>query len=184
MAEIDRREFLKIGAGGLLGLAAGGAGAAVEPAEAPRVRRRVVLGRTGLEIPDVGFGSSRLGDQVDVVQHALARGITYFDTAESYTDGQSETTLGRALAGRRNDVILATKTHCEPETTRAELMRNLEASLRRLRTDRVELYFNHAVNDPARLRNDEWYEFAARAKGIGIVAMKTLRGARLNDMRP
>ena len=256
MTEIDRREFLKIGASGLLGLAAGDALAAVEPAAAARVRRRVVLGRTGLEIPDVGFGSSRLGDQVDVVQHALARGITYFDTAESYTSGQSETTLGRALEGRRDDVILASKTHCDPRTTRAELMRNLEASLRRLRTDRIELYFNHAVNDPARLRNDEWYEFTARAKqqgkirftgmsghggrlvecldvavgedlvdvilvafhfgqdpafyegltrsldfiatqpelprvlraaraqGIGVVAMKTLRGARLNDMRP
>ncbi len=256
MTEIDRREFLKIGASGLLGLAAGDALAAVEPTAAPRVRRTVVLGRTGLEIPDVGFGSSRLGDQVDVVQHALARGITYFDTAESYTNGQSETTLGRALEGRRDDVILASKTQCEPETTRAELMRNLEASLRRLRTDRIELYFNHAVNDPARLRNDEWYEFAtrakqqgkirftgmsghggrlvecldlavgeklvdvilvafnfgqdpafyegltrsldfiatqpelprvvraARAKGIGVIAMKTLRGARLNDMRP
>jgi aryl-alcohol dehydrogenase-like predicted oxidoreductase len=261
MAEIDRRAFLsgclKIGASGVLGLAAGESLAAVAAAEAdPRVRRRVRLGRTGLEIPDVGFGSSRLGDQVDVVQHALDRGITYFDTAESYTNGQSETTLGRALAGRRDDVILASKTHCNPDTTRAELMRNLEASLRRLRTDRVELYFNHAVNDPARLRNDEWYEFtmraraqgkirftglsghsgrlvecldlavaenlvdvilvafnfgqdpafyegltrsldfvatqpelpravrAARAKGVGVIAMKTLRGARLNDMRP
>ena len=256
MSAIDRREFLKIGASGLLGLAAGDALAAVEPAATPRVRRRVLLGRTGLEIPDIGFGSSRLGDQVDVVQHALARGITYFDTAESYTSGQSETTLGRALEGRRDDVILASKTHCDPETTQAELMRNLEASLRRLRTDRIELYFNHAVNDLARLRNNEWYEFAsrakqqgkirftgmsghggrlvdcldlavgenlvdvilvsfnfgqdpafyegltrnldfvatqpdlprvvraARAKGIGVIAMKTLRGARLNDMRP
>jgi predicted aldo/keto reductase-like oxidoreductase len=257
MTTLDRREFLKAGAAagalGLVGLAAGEAGAA---AEEPRVRRRVRLGRTGLEVPDVGFGSSRLAGEDDVVAHALARGITYFDTAESYTRGASESTLGRALRGRREQVVLATKTHCGSATTRDELMRNLEASLGRLGTDRVEIYFNHAVNDPARLRNDEWHEFVARAKqqgklrftgmsghggrlvecldlaldeqlvdvvlvahnfgqdpafheqltrsmdliatqpelprvlkkaralGVGVIAMKTLRGARLNDMRP
>jgi predicted aldo/keto reductase-like oxidoreductase len=253
MAKLDRRAFLKAGAAGLVGLAAGEAGALADP---PRVRRRVPLGATGLELPDVGFGGSRLAGEDDVVAHALARGISYFDTAESYTQGRSEQTIGRALAGRREQVVLATKTHCGPATTRGELMRNLEASLKRLATDRVEVYFNHAVNDPARLRNDEWREFAARAKqqgkirftgmsghggrlvecldlalderladvvlvahnfgqdpafyegltrdtdmiatqpdlprvlrkaraqGVGVVAMKTLRGARLNDMRP
>jgi aryl-alcohol dehydrogenase-like predicted oxidoreductase len=220
------------------------------------VQRHVKLGRTGLEISDIGFGSSRLAGDEAVVQHALAGGITYFDTAESYTDGASETTLGRALRGRREQVVLATKTSCEASTTRAELMRSLEGSLRRLQTDRVEIYFNHAVNDLARLRNEEWAAFAerakadgkirftgisghggrlvecldyaldqnsvdvvlvaqnfgqdpafyerftkdldfvavqpdlpramrkARAQGVGVVAMKTLRGARLNDMRP
>lgn len=253
MADIDRREFLKVGAAGLLGLAAGEAGAT---AEAPHVRRRVVLGRTGLEVPDIGFGASRLAGGEGVVAHALARGITHFDTAESYTGGQSEATLGRALRGQRERVVLTSKTHCEAHTTRAELMRNLDASLARLGTDHVEIYFNHAVNDPARLRNDEWKEFVARAKqqgkirftgmsghggrlvecldlaldedlvdvvlvafnfgqdpafherltrnldfvatqpdlprvlrkararNVGVVAMKTLRGARLNDMRP
>ncbi len=253
MSDFDRREFLRIGTTGLLGLAA--AGPAVAAAE-PQVQRRVKLGRTGLEIPDIGFGSSRLAGDEAVVRHALARGITYFDTAESYTDGASETTLGRALRGRRDAVVLATKTSCGATTTRAELMRSLEDSLRRLQTDRVEIYFNHAVNEIARLRNEEWTAFAerakrdgkirftgvsghggrlvecldyaidenavdvvlvahnfgqdpkfferftkgtdfiavqpelprvlrkARAKGVGVVAMKTLRGARLNDMRP
>jgi predicted aldo/keto reductase-like oxidoreductase len=153
-------------------------------------------------------------------------------------------------------VILATKTHCGAHTRRGELTAALDASLRRLRTDRVEIYFNHAVNDTDRLRNAEWFEFASRAKqagkirftglsghggnlvecldlaiderlvdavlvgfnfgqdpafyerftgsfdfvatqpdlprvlrkakarGVGVIAMKTLRGARLNDMRP
>ncbi len=255
----DRREFLMrgaaLGAAPLVAsLGAGAARAAAPPA--PQVRRRVPLGRTGLSIPDIGFGASRLAGDVALVQHALARGITYFDTAESYAGSESESTLGRALAGRRDDVILATKTHGGADTTRAQLAANLDASLKRLRTDRVELYFNHAVNDPARLRNDEWLEFASRAKragkirftgmsghggrlvecldlaldaklvdavlvafnfgqdpafyerftgsfdfiatqpelprvlkkakaqGVGVIAMKTLRGARLNDMRP
>jgi predicted aldo/keto reductase-like oxidoreductase len=254
----DRREFLRRGAiAGAAPLLWPLAGEAAEPAPTePRVRRHVALGRTGLQIPDIGFGSSRLSGDVGLVQHALARGITYFDTAESYAGSESEATLGRALAGRRSEVILATKTQCDADTTRRELAAALDASLRRLDTDHVDVYFNHAVNARERLRNPEWFEFAARAKqqgkirftgmsghggrlvecldlalaeklvdvilcafnfgqdpafyerftgsfdfvatqpelprvlrrakeqGVGVVAMKTLRGARLNDMRP
>ncbi len=255
---LDRREFLRRSAALsaaplLLPLAAN----ADEPAPTePRVRRLVPLGRTGLTIPDIGFGSSQLDGDDALVKHALARGITYFDTAESYAGSASETTLGRALAGRRAEVVIATKTSAGPRTKRAEMLSALDGSLRRLRTDHVDVYFNHAVNDPERMRNPEWLEFTSRAKqagkirfagmsghggrlvecleaaleaklvdvvltafnfgqdpafyerftgsfdfvarqpelpralrkareqGVGVVAMKTLRGGRLNDMRP
>jgi predicted aldo/keto reductase-like oxidoreductase len=256
---LDRRELIRRGlalglAPALLPLA--GAAAEAAAAEEPRVRRRVTLGRTGLELPDIGFGSSALSGDDALVAHALARGITYFDTAESYESGRSEETIGRALAGRRNDVLIASKQSASAHAERGELMETLEGSLRRLRTDRIDVYFNHAVNDPARLRNPEWPEFVSRAKqqgkirftgmsghggrlvecldlavdqklvdvvlvafnfgqdpafyqkftgsfdfvarqpelprvlakaraaGVGVVAMKTLRGGRLNDMRP
>ncbi len=181
---------------------------------------------------------------------------SHFDTAEGYTRGRSEETLGRALRGRRDDVTLVSKTHCHRSTTVNELMGALEGSLRRLQTDRIEIYLNHAVNNTTRLENPAWPEFVDRAKregkirfagmsghggrlvecldyaidhdladvflvgynfgqdpafyeefvrnfdfvavqrdlprvllkarkaGIGVFAMKTLRGARLNDMRP
>ena len=253
----DRREFLRRGAAlglapALLPFAAG----AETPSTTPRVRRRVPLGKTGLEMPDIAFGASRLRDDVSVVHHALERGITYFDTAEDYTGGSSEETLGRALVGRRDEVVLTTKTMAGRRASQADLFEALEGSLRRLRTDRIDIYMNHAVNEVGRLRNDAWYEFASRAKeqgkirftgisghggrlvecldvaideslvdvilvahnfgqdpafyerftgrfdfvamqpdlprvmkkarqaGIGVIAMKTLRGARLNDMRP
>jgi predicted aldo/keto reductase-like oxidoreductase len=237
----------------LLPLAAGATPAA---SETPRVRRRVRLGKSGLEIPDIGFGSSSLAGDDALVQHALARGITYFDTAESYRGGASEETIGRALAGRRDEILLASKQSAGARAKRAEMFETLEGSLRRLRTDRIDVYFNHAVNEPERMRNPEWAEFVSRAKqqgkirfagmsghggrlvecleaaldgelvdvllvafnfgqdpafyeqftrsfdfvarqpelpgvlrrareqGVGVVAMKTLRGARLNDMRP
>ncbi|HEY8156611.1 MAG TPA: aldo/keto reductase [Myxococcota bacterium] len=254
---IDRREFLRRGAlaGASVGLLPLAAGAALA-AEEPRVRRERTLGRTGLRISDLGFGSSSLDGDVPLVQHALARGITYFDTAEGYQHGRSEETLGRALAGSRERVILASKVGTQPDTSRGVLMKSLDGSLKRLRTDHIDVYFNHAVNDVARLRNPEWPEFVSRAKqagkirftgmsghggrlvecldyaldqslvdvvlvgfnfgqdpaffqrftrnldwvavqpdlprvlrkaraqGVGIVAMKTLRGAKLNDMRP
>jgi predicted aldo/keto reductase-like oxidoreductase len=255
---IGRREFLRRSAAtglglGLWPLAPARSAPAGEP---PRVKRRVRLGRTGLEIPDISFGSSRLAGDEALVLHALERGITYFDTAESYTGGHSEQTIGRALRGRRDQVLLASKVKCDTGDSKERLMGALEGSLRRLQTDHIDVYFNHAVNDVARLQNPEWGEFVqlakqqgkirfsgmsghggrlvecveyavekelfdvllvahnfgqdpafhekftrsldfvarqsrlpevlakARAKGVGVVAMKTLRGARLNDLRP
>jgi predicted aldo/keto reductase-like oxidoreductase len=256
-SSLARREFLWRGAlAGLgLGLLPLARPSGAEADAAPRVRRRVRLGRTGLEIPDVGFGGSRLRGDEDLVRYALDRGITYFDTAESYTGGSSEETIGRALVGRRDEVVLASKVVTEPADPPRKLMAALEGSLRRLRTDRIDVYFNHAVNDPARL-DEAWVEFCSRAreqgkirftgvsghggrlvecleraldedmtdvilaahnfgqderfwerytrgmdfvarqpdlppvltraakKGVGVVAMKTLMGGRLNDLRP
>ena len=61
-------------------------------AEAVRIRRSVALGRTGLQVSDISFGSSRLTDPA-LVRHAFSRGVTYFDTAESYRWGGSEEAL-------------------------------------------------------------------------------------------
>jgi predicted aldo/keto reductase-like oxidoreductase len=156
-------------------LPVGGLGTAIA-AEPPRIRRQVRLGRTGLQISDIGFGSSRLKDDEAVVHHALDRGITYFDTAAGYTGGRSEETLGRALAGRREQVTLVSKTKTTPTSTRAELMAALEGSLRRLRTDYLDVYFTHAVNDVARLENPEWAEFVSAAKAQGKIRHAGLSG--------
>src|SRR5262245_49671228 len=86
---VARRELLRLGALASVGLPL--ARRAAAEAELPRVRRTVALGRTGLLVPDIGFGSSRLRGDEALVRHALERGITYFDTAESYTGGDSET---------------------------------------------------------------------------------------------
>ncbi len=142
----------------------------------PRVRRRAILGRTGLEVPDIGFGASRLAGDPGLVRHALDRGVTYFDSAESYQGGSSETTLGEALRGRRDEVILTSKTKGGGRSTRAQLMAAREGSLRRLRTDRIDIYFNHAVNDPERLRNPEWSEFVERAKAQGKIRFTGMSG--------
>lgn len=170
---LDRREFLRHSAAA--GLALGAAPAALADTT-PRVRRLVPLGSTGLEIADIGFGSSKLGDDPDLVRHALDRGINYFDTADSYTGGQSERTIGRALEGRRDEVVLVTKAKLTAGMRREQMMEALEASLRRLRTDHVDVHFNHAVNDLARVSNPEWPEFVARAKAQGKVRFAGMSG--------
>jgi aryl-alcohol dehydrogenase-like predicted oxidoreductase len=114
------------------------------------------LGRTDLEVSTVCCGtmamSSRgtFGEQDDeasvrTVHAALEAGINFFDTAEGYGPGHSEEVLGRALEGRRDEVVIATKVGRNNLPERA-LFAACEKSLRRLRTDRIDLYQVHWAN--------------------------------------
>ena len=261
MTETGRRDFLKTSltasATVLLPSAASASPPNATDRAAPSVQSYRRLGRTELEISDISMGTSRLREgQENLVHHALDRGINYFDSAESYTRGQSENVLGRALKGERQNVYLVSKHIASAQESASSMMRVLEESLRRLNTDYIDVYMNHAINSVARMENPEWAQFIAQAKAqgkirfsgasghagnliecldyvidedladvllvaynfgqdpafyekitrsfdmiatqtdlprvlakakekdVGIVAMKTLMGARLNDMRP
>nr|WP_240344016.1 aldo/keto reductase [Paenibacillus sp. SYP-B3998] len=98
----------------------------------------------------LSFGAQRMVDEhncteeqaIQIVNRAIDAGITYFDTAPSYSDGQSEERLGKALQARRKDVWIATKTH---DRTRDGSLRLLEASLQRLQTDHVQEWRLHNI---------------------------------------
>ena len=109
-----------------------------------------------LQVSVVGLGCNNFGMRLDpeqtkrVVDAALDAGITYFDTAESYGRGQSEEYLGAALAGRRDQAVIATKwghtaslSDGERGGDPAQIRQRLEASLRRLRTDHVDHFQLH-----------------------------------------
>ena len=115
-----------------------------------------MVGTAGPAVSVVGLGCNTFGRMLDergaraVVDAALDAGITLFDTAESYGDGRSEEFLGRALAGRRDRAVIATKfgwpgaRDGEPAPGSREYLRSaIEGSLRRLGTDRVDLYQYH-----------------------------------------
>jgi len=188
---VRRREVLKAGAAATLGLAAplhlraqtSSGNESASGNDSARVQRYRELGKTGLKISDISFGSSRLSSGPDVVRYAVDLGINYFDTAETYRGGSSEEVLGQALEGIRDQVILTSKVKCETDSTPEQLMGALEGSLRRLRTDRVEIYFNHAVNDVDRLRNPAWGEFVEKAKQQGKIRFTGIsgHGGRLSD---
>ena len=177
-SDFDRRSFLRWSA---TGIAAGllpfrRANSAVGQSE-PHVRRYVTLGRTGLEVSDISFGASRLRPgQEDLVRRALDLGVNYFDTAESYSGGSSEKVIGNALKGERDKVYIVSKTSARAGARSAAMMRKLESSLAQLRTDYIDVYFNHAVNDVDRLKNPEWFEFAERAKQQGKIRYTGMSG--------
>ena len=114
------------------------------------------LGGDGPSVSVVGLGCNNFGMKIDedasrdVVHAALDAGITHFDTAEMYGGGRSEEFLAAALAGRRDDVVIATKFSprpadeaYEPGALRRRINDACEISLRRLRTDRIDLYYQH-----------------------------------------
>lgn len=182
--DLGRREFLQRGVtvtlgACALGLPGEGPRAAHNP---PQVRGFRTLGRTGMKISDISMGTSR-NDDPSVVRHAFERGINYFDTAESYRDSRSELAVGEALHAHRDQVFIATKTITSPTDRRGDLMERLHGSLKRLRTEHVDVYFNHSVNDVARLKNPEWYEFIELAKKQGKIRFSGMsgHGGRLID---
>ncbi len=112
------------------------------------------LGSSDLSVSVVGLGCNNFGRRVDlertreVVEAALAEGITFFDTADVYGEGESERFLGEILEGRRDEVVLATKFGWNagdgrPSGTAEQARRAVEASLERLRTDHVDLLYYH-----------------------------------------
>jgi aryl-alcohol dehydrogenase-like predicted oxidoreductase len=115
------------------------------------------LGLAGATVSAVGVGCNQFGGAADaptsarIVQRALELGVTHFDTAESYGDGRSEDFLGRALKGHRDEVVIATKTGSlmlpEGRLSRRAIVARLDASLKRLGTDHVDLYYLH-FEDP------------------------------------
>jgi aryl-alcohol dehydrogenase-like predicted oxidoreductase len=118
-----------------------------------------VLGQTGISVSELCLGAMMFGawgnpDQeegIRIIHRALDAGITFIDTADVYSHGESEEIVGRALAGgRRDQVVLATKVHSpmadDPNSrgnSRRWIIRECEASLRRLQTDWIDLYQIH-----------------------------------------
>lgn len=115
------------------------------------------LGGSGLRVSAVGLGCNNFGQRIDleasrkVIHKAIDLGVTLFDTADIYADmGGSETVLGEVLGDRRKDIVLATK-FSKPMSTdgtkqgasRRYIMSAVEASLRRLKTDYIDLYQQH-----------------------------------------
>ncbi|CAI6053796.1 aldo/keto reductase [Cohnella sp. JJ-181] len=117
------------------------------------------LGKSGLKVSAIGLGTNAFGKRADketsirIVHEALDSGINMLDTANIYAGTQSESIIGDALAGRRHEAVLATKAGLpmgqganDRGSSRFHLQRELEGSLRRLKTDYVDLYQIHTFD--------------------------------------
>lgn len=114
-----------------------------------------MLGNSGLLVSTLGLGSNTFGRSCDadqtaqIIDAALDSGVTFIDTADSYSDGRSEEFIGKALKGRRQEAIVATKTgwpqrvNDRGRLARSRLIVAVEESLRRLDTDYIDLFYLH-----------------------------------------
>ncbi len=174
-AGLSRRQLLG-GTAALAGAAAvGAAGSVACAAPAPSPMQHRPLGTTGLRVSEIGFGGYPV-DEPETVRYAFDRGITYFDTAHCYRGGRSEEVIGEGLRGIRDKVVLTTKWcphHVGKPATKASFLDILDGSLKRLKTDHVDVVLNHEVGKSsdgqgvARLQNPEIYEAFEVAKKAG-----------------
>ena len=129
------------------------------------------LGGSGLKVPVLAFGTVTFGgsgerawgntdvaEATRLVDIALEAGINFFDTADVYNSGRSEEILGQAMGKRRDEILLATKATFRSEpgpnglgSSRHHLLRSCEASLRRLQSDHLDLYYVHRWDPTTRI---------------------------------
>ena len=154
---IDRRGFLKSLAGLTTGILLSSACAESDEENSNSDRLGTLLptrrfGRTGEAVTMLGVGGWHIGDMTEAeaqktIETALEGGVRFFDTAEGYQTGGSESRLGKLLVPKyRDDVFLMTKTRARDAN---EAWEHLEGSLSRLNTDRLDLWQVHAVRNPA-----------------------------------
>ncbi len=150
MTDVSRRAFIGSTIAGSLG-----AQEASRPMQTERIPMRP-LGKTGVQVSALGLGGFHLGSAKDldeakrIVDEAIDNGVNFFDNCWDYHDGKSEEWMGDALQGKRDKVVLMTKV-CTHGRDQKVAMRMLEESLRRLRTDHLDVWQIHEVvyeNDP------------------------------------
>jgi aryl-alcohol dehydrogenase-like predicted oxidoreductase len=167
---IDRRSFMKLAASGL---ALAGCGAGEEPAErvTPPTMRYRPLGRTGLKVSEIAFGAHGM-DNANLMRGALEAGINTFCTSGSYLDGREETALGtviRTLGSRRDELVVMTGESLRAGASTASVLAAIDASLRRLGTDRIDVFYTAMVESAAQVRAEGLLEAFAAARQAGKV---------------
>jgi len=167
----SRREFLQAG----LALPAAGLVSAFKPEAALQLKSEIgayrVLGNTGLKVSAVGSGVGITPDPA-VIARAIELGVNYFDTARGYGEGNSERITGAALRGKRSGVVLASKTDAR---TRADVIRDIDASLKALQTDYLDIWHLHSRDTPDTITDEaveacELLKKQGKTRFIGVSA--------------
>ena len=163
--------------------------------------KKRMLGRNGVEVSALGFGCMGISfgygpetsrqDGIAVIRAAVERGVTFFDTAEAYGPFKNEELVGEALAPVRDKVVIATKfgfkfeggTQAGLDSRPAHIREVAEASLKRLKTDRIDLFYQHRVDpdvpieDVAGTVKDLIQQGKVRHFGLSEAGAQTIRRA-------
>ena len=159
----SRRKFLQAGlALPAVGLLSGKSFGEIIPKPSPSGLTYRTLGKTGLKVTSVGCAAGAIPDP-DILARALELGVNYYDTARIYGQGKSEQILGRAIKGKRDKIVLASKTY---SNTKETILKDIETSLKSLGTDYLDIYHQHSRHTPEEI-TDEMIETMELVKQQG-----------------
>jgi hypothetical protein len=164
--QVGRRNFMKGLAGALLGAVTPPFLKVGVPSERSKAAANLdyrTLGKTGLKVTNVGMGVMNCSDPA-VLQRAFDLGINFYDTADCYMRGKNEEMVGKVFQGKRDKVFIETKVHDHDER---QMRQSVERSLRRLRTDYLDVLLWHNVHRPEEVSDERLFEFMTNMKKEG-----------------
>ena len=166
--KIERRKFIKGLWATLLGIAAPQVlkvGSSSGKTEKRPVLDYRTLGKTGLKVTAVSMGVMNCSDP-SVLHRAFDLGINFYDTADCYMHGRNEEMVGKVFEGRRDRVFIETKVHAHDEK---KMRSSVERSLRRLKTDYIDLLVWHGLHSSGEVSDPRLYDFMQKMKREGKV---------------
>ena len=163
---MGRRKFIKTISSTLLGIAAPNImkvrSSLGKSEKKPNLEYRA-LGKTGLKVTSVSMGVMNCSDP-SVLHRAFDLGINFYDTADCYMGGRNEEMVGKVFEGRRQKIFIQTKVHAHDEK---RMRASVERSLRRLRTDYIDVLVWHGHSSPEEVSNPNLFEFMSKMKKEG-----------------
>ena len=167
--DITRKEFLNQTGGilgaGFAGISARNLNAQSRTKEDPRYR---VLGRTGLKLSTLGFGTSETENQ-NVLKKTIDSGINFIDTGRMYVDGKNEEMTGKVIKGVRDSLIIQTKFHRKLKDDSKAIEKSVDESLIALKTDYIDIMLLHNATKEEEINSSAIVEALTRAKEKGKI---------------
>jgi uncharacterized protein len=175
---ITRKKFISTAVAGLAGIKMMQHFTGVNLTEIPGMRS---LGKTGIMVPPVCFGATRTNDE-SLIKYAIEKGFIFIDTGRSYANGNNERLVGRSVSGIRNSVVIQSKIRLDPDELssegkgkkgadeiRSSLYSKLEASLKALNSDYIDILLYHDASLENLLFHPEVMKFFNGLKSSGVV---------------
>jgi aryl-alcohol dehydrogenase-like predicted oxidoreductase len=163
--KMGRRKFIRNMSSALLGVVSSPfwSGLPLARAEKKSIPEYRTLGKTGLKVTAVSMGVMNCSDPA-VLLRAFDLGINFYDTADCYMKGRNEEMVGKAFEGKRQKVFIQTKVHAHDEK---KMRSSVERSLRRLRTDYIDVLVWHNHSSPEEVSDPKLFEFMSKMKEEG-----------------
>ena len=184
--QFSRREFFKVGSAALAGstLSYSNVIAQDEKEETPKIKEYRILGRTGFKASDISMGCIGIKEP-NVVRYAYDQGVNYFDTAESYGNGDSEKQIGGAIQFmKRKKIFITTKLVIRDDDTKESILERFGKCQERLNTEYVDCLYMHSVQKVEWFDNPHFHEAVKELKSNGrlIHAGISSHGPRSDDL--